>query len=86
MMAHGIDENFSHEPAIGAVRIAFDSYCVGLHFGDNEMRTAGFERLLDRGGQTLLHSRTVAVLAMPAPWAIFSRSVLRVVKVEPMRA
>src|SRR5438445_8822577 len=30
--------------------------------------------------------RTVAVLAMPAPWAIFSRSVLRVVNVEPMRA
>ena len=40
MMAHGIHEKFSHEPAIGAVRIAFDSNCVGLHFGDNEMRTA----------------------------------------------
>ena len=45
MMAHGIDKNFSHEPAIGAVRIAFDSHSVGLHFGDNEMRTGGFERL-----------------------------------------
>ena len=45
MTAHGIDKNFSHEAAIGAVRIAFDSDCVGLHLGDNEMRTAGVERL-----------------------------------------
>src|SRR5215510_11911903 len=30
--------------------------------------------------------RTVPVLAIPAPWAIFSRSVLRVVNVDPMRA
>ena len=85
MAAHGIGKTFSHEPAVGAVRIAFDSYSVGLRLSDNEMRPAGFERVLERGNQSFFVAHR-AVLAMPAPWAIFSRSVLRDVNVEPMRA
>ena len=56
MTAHGIHKTFSHEPAVGAVRIAFDSDCVGFHLGDNQMRTAGFERSLYGGGQRFFAS------------------------------
>ena len=56
MMTHGIHKKFSHEPAIGAVRIAFDSNSVGLHLGDNEMRTIRSERLLYRGGKRFFAS------------------------------
>ena len=83
--AHGIDKKFSHEPAIGAVRIAFDSYSVGLHLGDNEMRTAGFERSLDRGNQSFFVAHRAGVGDARALGDFFQIG-LRVVNVEPMRA